>query len=195
MSVQVLWFRLSPISNSPKNRPTCCPHCTSAILQRWGRITKPVSDTHELEVEIHRYRCCDCKRTFRAYPEGIDRASRTVRLRQLAALTWALGLSLDEVANIFDDLGLDFSRTTIWRDGVDLMQRLPDGRRSRLIHVLSPNGNSTWIDQHSGGVILVLELKKRKKILLEMVDEVDVKAVRNWLQPITTDLGLEVDIF
>ena len=158
MSVQVLWFRLAQISTSPRNRPARCPYCTSPILQRWGRITKPVTDTHELEIEIHRYRCTECKRTFREYPEGIDRASRTQRLRQLAALTWAMGLSLDEVASILEELDLEFSRTTIWRDGVELMQHLPEGRRSRLVQVLSPNGKDTWVDQHNGGVVLVLEL-------------------------------------
>jgi hypothetical protein len=118
-----------------------------------------------------------------------------MRLRQLAALTWAMGLSLDEVANIFEELGVDFSRTTIWREGIDLMHRLPEGRRSRLVQVLSSNGNDAWVDQHSGGVILVLELKKQKKVLLEMVDEVDPQSAQSWLQPIAKDLGLEVDIF
>jgi hypothetical protein len=28
-------------------------------------------------VKVYRYRCCSCRRTFRHYPEGVDRADQT----------------------------------------------------------------------------------------------------------------------
>ncbi|MDX1437949.1 MAG: hypothetical protein R3335_14145 [Anaerolineales bacterium] len=146
-------------------------------------------------VKVHRYRCCDCGRTFRAYPEGVDRSERTLRLRQLAALTWALGLSLEEVVTVFDSFGMNLSRTTIWRDGQDMVSRLPDGRRSRLVQVLNKQGESTWVEGHHGGVVIVLELKRKKKVLLEMLDEYDAEAVQRWLEPIAQDLGLDLDLF
>ncbi len=195
MSLSVIWLRMPDMKTAPKGRPKRCPHCGSYILQRWGRITKPVRDTHELEVEVHRYRCCDCSKTFRAYPEGVDRSERTLRLRRLAALTWALGLSLEEVVTVFDSFGMRLSRTTIWRDGQDMVSRLPDGRRSRLVQVLSKGGETTWVEGHQGGVVIVLELKRRKKVLLEMLDEFDPKTVQTWLEPIAQDLGLELDLF
>ena len=195
MSLSVIWLRMPDVKTAPKGRPQRCPHCDSYILQRWGRITKPVRDTHELEVEIHRYRCCDCSRTFRAYPEGVDRSERTLRLRRLAALTWALGLSLEEVVTVFDSFGMRLSRTTIWRDGQDMVALLPDGRRSRLVQILSKEGENAWVDGHQGGVVIVLELKRRKKVLLEMLDEFDLQAVQAWMGPIAEDLGLELDLF
>lgn len=195
MSLPVIWLRLPEFKTEPNNRPRRCPHCGSYILQRWGRITKPVRDTHDLEVEVHRYRCCECRRTFRSYPEGVDRADRSMRLRRLAALAWALGLSLEEVIDVFDSFGLNLSRTTIWRDGQEMVAQLPDGRRSRLVQVLCTHGQNTWIEEHQGGVVLVLELKHRKKILLEMLDEDDPAFVEEWLSPIAQDLGLEVNLF
>lgn len=196
MSLSIIWLRLPDVEMEPKGRPRRCPHCGSYILQRWGRITKPVRDTHELEVEVHRYRCCDCGRTFRAYPEGVDRSERTLRLRQLAALTWALGLSLEEVVKVFDAFGMSLSRTTIWRDGQDIVPRLPEGRRSRLVRVLTPESSeSAWMEDHEGGVVIVLELKSRKKVLLEMMEEFDPEAVQDWLSPIAQDLGLDVSMF
>ena len=164
-------------------------------MQRWGRITKPVRDTHELEVEVHRYRCCDCGKTFRSYPEGVDRSERTLRLRRLAALTWALGLSLEEVVTVFNSFGMQLSRTTIWRDGQDMVAMLPDGRRSRLVQVLSKGGEHAWVEGHQGGVVLVLELKQKKKVMLELMDEYDPDLVQTWLEPIALDLGLELDKF
>jgi len=90
---------------------------------------------------------------------------------------------------------MKLSRTTIWRDGQDMVARLPDGRRSRLVQVLSKGGETTWLQDHQGGVVIVLELKRRKKVLLEMLDEYDPQTVQHWLEPIASELGLELDLF
>ncbi len=195
MLLSIIWLRLPEFKTRPKGRPRQCPKCGSYILQRWGKITKPVRDTHDLEVEVHRYRCCDCGRTFRAYPDGVDRSERTTRLRRLAALAWALGLSLEEVVTVFDTFGMSLSRTTIWRDGQEVIDHLPGGRRSRHVQLLSAGGKNTWVEHHQGGVVIVLELKRKKKVLLEMLDEEDPKVVQTWLEPIAKDMGLEVDLF
>ncbi len=195
MSLSVIWLRLPQVKTEPKARPRTCPHCGSYILQRWGRIVKPVRDTHELEVEVHRYRCCECGKTFRAYPEGVDRAERTVRLRQLAALSWALGLSLEKVVNVFTTFGMSLSRTTIWRDGQEMVENLPEGRRPGKVRVLASEEKGIWIDDHQGGVIIVLELKQNKKVLLEMVDEFDPEIVHGWLVPVVQELDLEMEMF
>jgi transposase len=191
----MIWLRLPAVKTQPETRPKRCPYCKGEILQRWGRITKPVRDTHELEVEIHRYRCDMCGRTFRTYPEGVDRAGRSLRLRQLAALAWALGLTLEEVVSLFDSFGMNLSRTTVWRDGQEIVDQLPEGRRSRLVQVIDQDGSKTWVEDHKSGVVIVLELKRRKRVLLEMMDQHSSQDVRLWLEPIARDLGLEVDVF
>lgn len=195
MTLPIIWLRLPEFNTRPKERPKRCPHCGSYILQRWGRIHKPVLDTHELQVEVHRYRCTDCGRTFRAYPKGVDRSERSLRLRRLAALTWALGLSLEEVVRVFKSFDVDLSRTTVWRDGQEMVERLPQGRKTRQVRTLSAGEKNVWIDDHQGGVVLVLELKRRKQVLLEMIGETDSDVVQRWLAPIVKDLDLEVDVF
>jgi DNA-directed RNA polymerase subunit RPC12/RpoP len=186
---------LPEVNAHPNRRPNICRYCGSGILQRWGRISKPVRDTHDLEVEVHRYRCCECRRTFRAYPEGVDRSDRTLRLRHLAALAWALGLSLEEVVTLFDSFGIELSRTTVWRDGQEMVHQMPDGRRMQLAQVLNSYGENTWIQDHQGGVVVVLELKRRKKVLLELTGEDDPNLVHNWLTPIAENLGLQLELF
>jgi transposase len=195
MSLSVIWLRLPQVETEPGARPRTCPNCSSYILQRWGRITKPVRDTHELEVEIHRYRCCDCGKTFRAYPEGVDRAERSQRMRQLAALAWAMGLSLESVVGVFTSFGVNLSRTTIWRDGQEMASHLPGGRRSRFVRVLNTAQKGVWLDEHQGGVVIVLEIKRRRKVLLEMVGDYTQEEVEDWLGPIANDLGLEMEVF
>lgn len=195
MSLSIVWLRMPEVKTSPKSRPKQCPHCGSYILQRWGRIIKPVRDTHELEVEVHRYRCCDCGRTFRDYPQGIDRAERSLRLRHLAALVWALGLSLEQVVRLFDRFGVRLSRTSIWRDGQEMIALLPGGRRSRMVRVLSGGKEGVWLDQHQGGVVIILELKRGKKVMLEMTDESTPETVHKMLAPIVDRWGLDMDVF
>ncbi len=195
MSLPIIWLRMPDVNTEPKGRPKRCPHCGSYILQRWGRITKPIRDTHELQVEIHRYRCTECGRTFRAYPEGVDRSERSLRLRRLAAVTWALGLSLEEVVRVFETFGVNLSRTTIWRDGQEIVERMPQGRKTRQVRTLSAGDKNMWIDKHQGGVVLVLELKRRKQVLLEMLNESDASVVHDWLGPILRDMGLDIDVF
>ena len=38
------------------------------------RVTKPLRDTVYQQVQVHRYQCLRCKRTFRVYPEGTTHA-------------------------------------------------------------------------------------------------------------------------
>jgi hypothetical protein len=116
-------------------------------------------------------------------------------LRQFAALTWALGLSLEQVVSVFEDFGVNLSRTTVWRDGQEIIPRLPDSRRARLVRMLDPENSGVWIEDHQGGVIIILELKRKKKVLLEMVEEDDIQEVRHWLEPIARELNLNLEVF
>jgi DNA-directed RNA polymerase subunit RPC12/RpoP len=71
----VILIRLPEVNIHPNGRPKQCPHCDSQILQRWGSVTKPVKDRRDIVAVLYRYRCQDCKRTFRDYPENIDRSN------------------------------------------------------------------------------------------------------------------------
>ncbi|MCK5430614.1 MAG: hypothetical protein KAI94_14140, partial [Anaerolineales bacterium] len=84
----VIWLKLPEIQKPTDSRPHDCSYCGSNILQRWGRVHKPVRDATGLLTEIYRYRCSECERTFRHYPEGVDRSNQTLRIRQIAGLAW-----------------------------------------------------------------------------------------------------------
>ena len=46
----------------------------------------------------------------------VDRHDQSHRLRGLAALSWALGLSLRSVSHLLGALDCDLSRMSVWRD-------------------------------------------------------------------------------
>ena len=93
-------FTLPQVKTFPVTQPSACPYCDSTYLNRHGPITKPIRDLYLSEVTAHKYRCCDCGRTFINYPRGVDRNDQSHRLRGLAALRWALGLSLRSVSHL-----------------------------------------------------------------------------------------------
>ena len=102
-------------------------------------VTKPISDLYVSEVTVDRYRCCGCCRTFRHYPQGVDRRDQSHRLSGLAALSWALGLSFRSVSHLLGAMGCDLSRMSVWRD----------------VQQSGSNALGGWLNRHRGRVRLM----------------------------------------
>jgi hypothetical protein len=162
-------------------------------LQRWGRISKSLLDLQTRELEIHRYRCTDCARTFRSYPPGVGRVSRSRRIRKLAALIWALGLSLDHVVSVFQDLGIELSRTTVWRDGQTIAPFLRKTDRSREVNFLNPGSPRAQKLMQRDEIILILQVGY-VHLALGIVDEDGPYSARRWLETLADEIGLEVTV-
>jgi len=198
------------------SRPRSCPHCKSTILQKWGRASKPLKDLDQQQAEVHRYRCTDCSKTFRTYPPGIERSSRSKRMRSLAGFTWALGLSLDSVVDVFQCLGVEMSRTTIWRDGHTTITKNRNAGRDRIVTVhsiqtLEANDGSAIFTENNQAphndnslrarpsfldgeeITLILNIGRRY-ILLGVIDIDGPRAAREWLQALAGEFGMEVNI-
>ena len=110
MRIQV---RLPSVSMELKGRASACPHCGRSTLQGWGRPGKMIRDCRHEEVEVRRYRCTGCGKTFRDYPEGVTRrqhplttgcqhplttgCQQSQRLQALSVLLYVLGLAYDGV--------------------------------------------------------------------------------------------------
>jgi len=62
-----------PVNHSPTHGPQGLPLLRESILHRHGSATKPVRDHGLSEVEVHRYKCACCSRTFRHYPGGVSK--------------------------------------------------------------------------------------------------------------------------
>ena len=58
------------------------------------RVAKPLRDTVYHEVQVHRYQCLKCKRTFRVYPQGTTSAQTSQRVKGLAVMLYLLGCAL-----------------------------------------------------------------------------------------------------
>lgn len=188
----ILTLRLPVVKLAPTERPAFCPRCGWKRLMRWGTPTKAVRDPHVHQVAVQRYRCCRCRHAFRVYPDGVDRATQTQRLRQLAALTWAFGLSTRAVVAVFGAFGLELSRMSVWRDGQELTTQTCQQRQARSVRVLGVDGAGTRVRSQPRGLVVAVDLGRGVPLAVAELDEKDPAAVLAWLEPLVQQLGVEV---
>ncbi|MDR3575095.1 MAG: transposase family protein [Anaerolineaceae bacterium] len=191
----VIVLRLSESQSVFNDRPTHCPYCGSDVFQRWGASPKKVQDTNIQTLEVFRYHCIACGHTFRHYPQGIDHTTMASRIRKLAALVWALGLSSREVVEIFKELGIELSNMMVWRDGHELACKYFNGGESD--HPSRYKIDKLFLKYRGKGIgtIFILDLGKDKTAVLGKVDETNPRMILTWLEPIIQDLEIKASIF
>ena len=188
----IVMLRLPKRITTDLPRPNACPYCGSSLLQRWGQAAKSLQDTQSRTTSVVRYRCNQCGRTFRHYPDGVDRGLQSQRIRQLAALAWAMGMSSRDVATVFNELGVSLSHMTVWRDGQEISRQLDESSntlgRYTLDRYFLP-GISKKL-----GVVLALDLGTGRSAILGTLNEYDPRRVIAWLKPQLRELNIQVEL-
>ena len=190
MSIVVL--QLPAVKGESESRPSQCPHCRSEILQRWGGSLKRVRDHEVKQAMVYRYRCTSCRRTFRHYPEGLDRAQQSQRLRKLAGLCWTLGLSYRGVAGVFAVFGVGIAAMTAWRDVQEQAGLLKRKRIWQPVRILGVDGAGVLGWGEKRGVMVAVDLGTGQPVAIGHVDEKDPQKVLRWLRPLVKRLGVSV---
>lgn len=189
----IVTLRLPDVKQKAEQRPRFCPNCKGEILQRWGAVQKPVKDNCYQRIQVYRYRCCSCGRTFRHYPEGVDRADQTPRMRKLAALFWVLGLSLRGVPVVLSMFEIALGKSSVWRDLQEQDQMYQKQRQWHPVRVLGIDGAYVlgW-DKKKHPVLVAVDLGTGQPVAIGYVDEYDARAVQRFLQPLVQRLGVSV---
>jgi hypothetical protein len=90
------------------------------------KSNKALRDTVHHQVQVHRYRCLKCKRTFRVYPAGVTHAHSSDRVKGLAVLLYLLGLSYGAVSLALESLGVALSKTQVYETVQAVAARIPE---------------------------------------------------------------------
>lgn len=190
MSIVVL--KLPDVKQKTEQRPQKCPYCAGETFQRWGQVKKRVKDTRVRNVKVYRYRCCNCRRTFRHYPEGSSRADQTERLRLFVVILWKLGLSHRASSLIVSGLNVLVSFMTVWRDVQAEAQQLKRRNAWKSVRVVGLDGASVlgWGDNQP--VIVAVDLGTGEPLAIGYVNEYKPQTVRRWLQPLVQEHGITV---
>ncbi|HEX7974579.1 MAG TPA: hypothetical protein VF498_09240 [Anaerolineales bacterium] len=187
----IVTLRLPDVKAKAEARPRACPHCGCPILQRWGGQQRAIKDPHVQQAIVYRYRCTDCRRTFRHYPEGVTSARQSQRLVQLAALSWVLGLSLRATRAILSVFPVALSQTSIWND-VQAVARGLKGKQPQQVRVLGVDGVYPKVKGQEQPTVIAVDLGSGQPVALTGVAEKDWRAVVAWLEPLVAELGVEV---
>lgn len=187
-------FTLPEVKQKPDARPSSCPRCGGVTFHKHGQVEKAIKDLYISRVTVVRYRCVDCGRTFRRYPEGVDRHIQSKRLRALSALSWALGLSHRSVSNLLTALGSALSRMSSWRDvqeaGVGAMRALSGGLRAR-VEVVGADETVVKLKGEKAVVGFVMDAERGRLLGIDLLVERDRAGFTEWLSGYVDKFGVK----
>ena len=187
-------FIPAQVKTFPDERPNACKRCGSQILTRRGAVEKSVIDLYEEKVTVVRYRRSDCGRTFRHYPDGIDRGGQTQRMRGWAALAWALGLSLHSASHILAAFDVSVSRMSARRDvqeaGRNARRKQAEGARGQ-VKVIGADETAVRVKGVKKVVGVVADAETGQVLGLDVQVERDADGFMEWLGDFVSDCGVE----
>lgn len=190
MSIVVL--KLPDVKRRTETRPRLCPYCEGQTFQRWGQVRKPVRDVRCRTVQVYRYRCCRCKRSFRYYPQGSSSADQTDRLKLFAVICWSLGLSYRGASLVLSGWQVSLSPMSIWRDAQEQAERVKQRNRWKRVRVLGVDGAYVLGWGETRPVLVGVDLGDGQVVAVGYVDEHDPGAVQRWLKPLVQQWGVSV---
>ena len=195
MRIQV---RLPSVSVKLEGRPSACPHCGCPILQGWGRPGKKVRDPRREEVEVRRYKCTRCGKTFRHYPQGVTHRQQSQRLRALSVLLYVLGLAYDGASTVLGALGCGLGKTAVYENVQAVGEEAKRLRRKRLQRLrgrVKVAGVDVTAYKCGGEKVLLAVLVSAlgdEVLDIELVAEESEEELEEWLADVVELLGLEV---
>ena len=131
MRLQLLLPKVEPKEIS---EPIECGYagCGSKGVQMHQEVRKALRDMMHKQVEVRRYRCLECGRTFRVYPKGVSKAQVSDRIKGLAVMLYLLGLSYGAVSLALESLGIPLSKTQVYDTVQTAAKRIPDMKREQV---------------------------------------------------------------
>ncbi len=192
--MRVLTMGPPQVKSRPEDRPKRCPYCGSNYLHRHGCSIKPVKDHQVKQLAVHRYRCTQCRRTFRHYPEGVGRPDQSQRLIVLAAVAWALGLSTRAIERLFEKFDARIGKSTALRDVRAVSDQLKRSLRRPGLSApaLGLDGARIQIKGQECGIVVAVDLGSGQPVSIARISEVDLEALVAWLEPLVKAYGVEV---
>lgn len=129
-----LHLLLSKVEPKAMPVPSKCAYadCTSKQIRLHQPVKKALRDRVYQQVEVHRYRCLKCRRTFRVYPPGVTPAQSSERVKGLAVMLYLLGLSYGAVSLALDSLGVPLSKTRVYETVQAVAARVPGLKREEV---------------------------------------------------------------
>jgi transposase-like protein len=179
--------------------PESCPYedCKSEHVQRHQIVRKRIRDTVESEVEVWRYKCLSCGRTFRCYPEGVGRAETSLRVKGLGIMLYLLGLSYGATSLALEALGVYLCKSRVYDFVQEAARRVPGVKRRELFgkvktpalgaDVTSVKCNGEWL-----ALGLTVDDVDGTALTIDLLPAEDAETLKVWLAPIVEATGAKL---
>jgi transposase-like protein len=196
MRLELLLPRVEP---KEMNEPVECTYasCGSQRVQMHQPVEKALRDTMYTQVEVHRYRCLTCGRTFRVYPKGVSQAQTSDRVKGLAVMLYLLGLSYGAVWLAMKSLGVPLSKTAVYEAVQASARRVPGMKREQVfgeVRTSAVGGDLTsvkcagkWL--HLG---ISVDAISGLSLTIDKIVAEDAKTLLEWMEPIAKSVGAQV---
>jgi hypothetical protein len=179
--------------------PTRCAYagCSGRKFHFRQEVAKALRDTVYHEVQVHRYQCLKCKRTFRVYPEGTTLAQTSQRVKGLAVMLYLLGLSYGATSLALEALGVYLCKSRIYDAVQETAQRVPGLKRDQVFAgVKTPalGGDLTSVKCKGAWVPLGITVDPISGLALtiDALSAEDIKTLQDWIEPIAKSVGAQV---
>jgi hypothetical protein len=116
----------------------------------------------------------------------------TRRIRTLAALAWAMGLSYRDVADFLERMGIHLSHTTIWRDRKKLLAGMENQQESDSSRRYSLDTDFYLNFSPRLGIVVAIDLGDGKREILGTIDEYNPRSLKAWLETMVDDVNIEI---
>jgi hypothetical protein len=191
-----LRLQLPEIRENEYEVPQECPYgCGGHYYALHQGCRKAVSDPEHEEVTVKRYRCVQCGRSFRVYPQGVSHRPRSQRLRGIGVMLYVLGLSYGGVADVLRAFGWQGSKSSVYRDvqaAGEAVGRLRANTPARRVRVMSADTTYVVCRGEEVTVAVAVDALAGDVLDVELVDSESVDSLRPFLKQLTEQFDVEV---
>lgn len=171
--------------------------CHGKYFRQRQIVRKELRDKEYQQVKVRRYECVRCGHTFRVYPQGVSRAQVSQRVKGMAVMLYILGLSYGAVEIMLGALGVNFSKTSVYRavqaagEAVVGMKRsqILDGYKTKAIgaDITYVKCRGQWLP-----VGVVVDSINGLVLSIDHLSREDAQVLQEWVEPIADAVGAYV---
>jgi transposase-like protein len=186
-----------PVVNPEKiTKPEKCPHqkCGGKHFKVHQEVKKAIRDSKYTEVSALRYECLKCRRTFRVYPQGVQAAHVSQRIKGMALMFYMLGLSYGAVSIVMEALGVFLGKTSVYRAVQAAGEAVPGMKRTEIFSGYQTKAigadltgvkcKGKWLP-----IGVIVDPLNGMVLSIDCLSSEDAEELQKWIEPIADTVG------
>jgi transposase-like protein len=170
------------------------PKCKGDRFVPWQEVKKNVRDTEYEMVTARRTKCVRCGRTFRVYPQGVQAGQMSQRVKGMGVMLYVLGLSYGATALMLEALGVDLSKSSVYRAVQAAAEAVPGMKRTEILlgyrtkaiggDLTSVKCKGQWLP-----IGVVVDPINGLVLTIDHLEGEDAQTLQEWIEPIADQVG------